>query len=510
MASQLKQFDIEKLTGKVYTPGDVASLMLDEVGFGVNDESWGLLVDPACGDGAFLVAAANRILGSNLDRRSKKVALSELHGWDLDEEAIEKCREKLETLAVNSGITNVAWNLEVRDALDLDHVEAQSNRFKFVVANPPYVRIQHLDVETRKFLAANYSYCSVGSTDIYLAFIELGERLISDTGKACFITPNSFLNSDAGRPLRQAWAKSRKLSKLINFGHHQIFPNASTYNAIFTFSNIDHEFLSFENWSYPLKSIEVKLVSFTELELRPIWNLNVELVDEASLRLRDICSIHVGLQTLADKVFFVTPFEDDGYLVSIKSRINGETYKIEKSALRVAIKASKLASTPVDVLNRERLVWPYGDLKSAGSKALDETTFKMSFPHAFAYLLAHKGILDARDNGAVNPAGWYAFARQQGIRSQFQGKIVFPPMVENPTFVLMTQKDVAIYSGYFILSKYPLSEVLDVLNSPELSEWVNATGRDFRGGWKSMSKKLLEDFPIPERYLRRFESDRLF
>lgn len=510
MASQLKEFDVEKLTGRIYTPEDVVALILDEVGFGGDASRFGLLVDPACGDGAFLISAALRILNSNVTPEEKRLYLSELHGWDIDAEAVEKCRHRLEELAQSFGINGIDWQVRLADALSLDHAVENSGRFDFVVANPPYVRIQHLDVETRAFLVDNYSYCGSGSTDIFFAFIELGERLLSRKGKAGYITPNSFLNSEAGKPLRKAWALNKKPIKLMNFGHYQVFTNASTYNAIFTFSNDRQDSLTYENWSYPLKHLNSKKVSFEELATRGIWNLDVEAPLDGGIKLRDICSIHVGIQTLADKVYFVTPLEDHGETISIKSRIDNEIYQIEKGALRRAVKASKLASTSLDFLMKERVIWPYGDLGTSGSQAMEEIEFLEKFPLTLNYLKAHKKTLDARDNGALNPAGWYAFARQQGIRTQFQEKIVFPPMVETPRFFLIPDTDVVIYSGYFILSKYDLGNVLEVLESDELEQWVRATGRDFRGGWKSMSKKLLDDFPVPQRFESQFQSNKLF
>jgi predicted RNA methylase len=510
MASQLKSFDIEKLTGRVYTPRPIVELILNEVGYHPAPSNLPTLIDPSCGDGAFLFAAAERILQTIKDTEVAKLGLERIYGWDIDVQAIEICKQRLSELALSFGISKVNWNISVNDSLNPDLSAKFEGFFDFVVANPPYVRIQHLDIETRKYLINNFRYCSAGSTDIFYAFFELAEQVLSTHGKAGFITPNSFLNSDAGSPLRESWAQRQIVSKIMNFGHHQIFENASTYNAVSFFGKEPYSQLIYENWQYPLNQVSGDTVAYDSLKTRKIWNLDFKLHESHTITLKQICSIHVGIQTLADKVFFIEPnrFEDE--FTYFNSKVNGLEYKIENALLRKSLKASKLGSTSVDRLTGERVIWPYPDVVTPGSRALEEIELRYQFPLAYKYLGEHRELLDARDNGEPNRAGWFAFSRQQGLTTQFQRKIVFPPMVEKPCFFLIENPSIVIYSGYFILSKFPLELVLEVLNSPELYDWVKATGRDFRGGWKSMSKKLLDGFPIPERFKHNFQADTLF
>jgi hypothetical protein len=511
MASKLKNFDVEKLTGKVYTPGDVVQLMLDEVGFGVNNREFGKIVDPACGDGAFLSEIVKRILNSNLERDQKSEFLEQIFGWDIDENAIRECQAKLDALVKDHKLNPVSWNISVCDALDPDFSLANQGKFDFVVANPPYVRIQHLDLETRRFLVNEYGYCKAGSTDIYYAFIELGEKLLSKKGKAAFITPNSFLGSEAGVPLRMSWSKVNRLSKLMNFGHHQIFANASTYNAIFFFDSDRHSNFSYERWAYPLQKESAKKIEYSNIVEGASWNFDYEYATSGStLRLKDICSIHVGIQTLADKVFFITPTSSQSGLVVFNSKVNGEEYEIEEEILKPAMKVSRMSSIPPHQLLKERIIWPYPKDLGKSTAAITDDEMLQRFPLALKYLTEHRGLLDDRDNGASNPAGWYAFARQQGLKTQFQPKIVFPPMVEKPMFLPIDDPSVVIYSGYFILSSQSTETIMAILQSKEMESWVTATGRDLRGGWKSMSKKILDDFPIPDHLARNLVLETLF
>jgi predicted RNA methylase len=511
MASKLKKFDIEKLTGKVYTPQDIVQLILDEVGFRENNRKFGSIVDPACGDGAFLTEIVKRILNSKLEVQSKIESLEQVFGWDIDQEAVSQCKQKLDDLVKEHELNPVSWNIRVADALDPEFYDSKIGNFDFVVANPPYVRIQHLDQETRKFLTSHYEYCQAGSTDIYFAFIELGEKLLSKMGKAGYITPNSFLGSEAGSPLRRSWSRSNRLSKLINFGHHQIFANASTYNAIFFFDSAKHSNFSYERWTYPLRMESSKDISYSNLDVGSAWNFDYDYANSRStLRLKDICSIHVGIQTLADKVFFVTPHSADSGVATFTSKVNGKEYSIEEELLKPAMKVSRISSIPPSQLLKERIIWPYAKDLGKSSAAIPDEEFRVLFPLAYKYFTEHRMLLDDRDNGAINPAGWYAFARQQGLKSQFQPKIVFPPMVEKPTFLVIDDPEVIVYSGYFILTKQSAETLMTILMSKEMESWVAATGRDLRGGWKSMSKKILDDFPIPDYLAKGLIPDTLF
>jgi methylase of polypeptide subunit release factors len=511
MASKLKNFDIEKLTGKVYTPPEIVDLILDEVGFKSTNSEFGTIVDPACGDGAFLNAVVNRILSSSLSDAEKSNCLENVYGWDIDQDAIDLCKGNLNKIVQSHGLNPISWNIRIADALDSEFVEINSGKFDYVVANPPYVRIQHLDLETRKYLVEKYDYCKSGSTDIYFAFIELGEKLLNKNGKAGYITPNSFLGSEAGIPLRSSWATSKRLTKLLNFGHHQIFTNASTYNAVFFFDLHQHSEFSYERWSYPLEIEAQKSIQYENLKTYSTWNFDYEFAGSPSkLKLKDICSIHVGIQTLADKVFFLHPLATEDGFVTFRSRVNGKEYKIEENLLKPAMKVSRISSISASKLMEERILWPYPEKLGQSTAAISEEKMSQDYPLAYEYLCDHRDLLDNRDNGAPNPGGWFAFARQQGLKSQFQPKIVFPPMVEKPVFVALNDPNVVVYSGYFILSDQSPTAIMAILNSKEMDSWVTATGRDLRGGWKSMSKKILEDFPIPDYLATELVVDSLF
>jgi adenine-specific DNA-methyltransferase len=116
--------------------------------------------------------------------------------------------------------------------------EKYKKRFHFIIGNPPYIRIQHLPVEQRKFIQKQFSFCQSGSTDAYLAFFQLASMLLAEDGTCGFITPNSWLTSETGKPLRAYFEQNQHLSRITNYGTIPVFGNTATYSAITIFGKI--------------------------------------------------------------------------------------------------------------------------------------------------------------------------------------------------------------------------------------------------------------------------------
>ena len=126
----------QKQNGIVYTPRWLVNLILDAVGF---DGSKGRLLDPSCGDGAFLEAAAERIVA--------KCGKAELVGIEINPKAAQQCRKRLS----NHG---VPFEILCQDALYAKNLGS----FDFVVGNPPYVRIQHLGKNRRERIQRSFRF----------------------------------------------------------------------------------------------------------------------------------------------------------------------------------------------------------------------------------------------------------------------------------------------------------------------------------------------------------------
>jgi hypothetical protein len=127
---------------------------------------------------------------------------------------------------------------------------------------------------------------------------------------------------------------------------------------------------------------------------------------------------------------------------------------------------------------------------------IPEVELQQKYPLAYNYLLSVKSELDKRDNGNPNSVTWYAFGRSQGLDTSFGAKIIFSPMNYRPNFVYYDNPECTFYSGYCIKYDGDVKNLLVQLNSDRMQEFISASSRDFRGGWKAYNKKIIENFEV--------------
>jgi len=492
MASLTRIYDRKKLLGQVYTPAHIVDKILDEVGMTSDHFLGKKVLDPACGDGRFLVSVVQRIIEISPTDSLKK-NLEVVYGWDIDAEALELCRAALDKEIASVGIS-VDWNLFHRDALL--QWQTRPGNFDYIIGNPPYIRIQNLPKNQRVYLQEHYTFCKSGSTDTYVAFFELANHLLNTTGVCGYITPNSYFFSETARPLRQFFQVNRNLLLITNFGSFRVFENTGTYAAITVFNKKQQADFRYElsNASYEYKG---RVIDFQELANFDLWQLSISppsITTNRSVRLGDICKISVGITTLSDKVFLFTILDTLSVThVRAVSKL-GVVAILEKSILKPVIKASRIK--PGQESTTEYILFPYRKNSEGKNTILPEEILRADYPCTYQYLISQKSKLDKRDNGKKNPVSWYAFGRAQSLDSGFGRKIVFSPMNKTPTFVLAKNPEATVYSGYFIKYAGNLEKLLPLLNSEDMASYIQIAGRDFRGGWKGYSKKIVENFLI--------------
>ena len=253
---------------RAHTPKSVEPAHVTEYQFWLawQAELSGLRVcDPACGSGAFLVAAFDVLKEAytQLHLKLRELAPQELllidishqilnrnlFGVDINAESIEitklslwlKTAELGRQLAGleanfyqgNSLVSDPAldplafdWPTRLTDGFGGD----LSGGFDVVLGNPPYVR-QELFSDLKPHLQAHYSSYH-GVADLYVYFYELGLRLLKDGGRLGFISSSSFFKTSSGEPLRRLLLQNCQLEALVDFGDWQVFEGVTTYPAI--------------------------------------------------------------------------------------------------------------------------------------------------------------------------------------------------------------------------------------------------------------------------------------
>lgn len=489
MGSLVKSYKQQKLQGQIYTPEFIVKKILNDVGY-TNFKILGKdIIDPACGDGRFLIEIVRRIVEHSSEDKLVE-NLSKVHGWDIDPTAVAHCRSNLNQIIEHLGLA-IDWNVRVCNSLHLLSESSLKGRFDFVIGNPPYIRIQHLDVVTREFIQQNFAFCKKGSTDCYVAFFELALHLMSNDGICGFITPNTYFYTATSKLMRDKLVSAGFVKQLTNYGSIQIFDNVSTYSAITIITKVYHQDFTFED-AYTKYDFISQQVEIANIDGR-IWQLsNSKSADLQGIPLKQISKIHVGLTTLCDKAYFfpTKPYKDD--LVIANTKLKGEV-KLEAAIVRPLIKASKYRGNDQDIT--EYALFPYQWAESA-YRIIPESKLKSEFPLAYSYLLDIKQDLDKRDNGKVNSVAWYAYGRNQGINLPRGEKILFSPMNKYPNFLRCAIEDALFYSGYCLLYFGDTNDLLEQLNSDKMANYISMSSRDFRGGWKAYNKQIVQDFTV--------------
>lgn len=232
-----------KHSGAVYTPSETVGTVLDIAGYTPDADIVGKsILEPSCGDGAFLVEIAARLLtaceraGMSRDEMRRHL-IDDVHAIEIDADECERACERVCDAARGFGVDvapSQLSNIRTGDAIVtligelVDDGSCGSRAFDFVVGNPPYVRIHNADTSVMRRL----SWCAEGMTDMYYAFFELGYRLLSRDGILCYIAPSSWFTSKAGRAMRDELRESHSLSEIVDYGHEQVFDGITAYTAI--------------------------------------------------------------------------------------------------------------------------------------------------------------------------------------------------------------------------------------------------------------------------------------
>lgn len=481
----------KKKDGQIFTPRPIVYRMLDDIlGWGKLKYENGRvywpnvrkhIIDNSCGDGGFLCAIVDTYchnVGITTRRGQQQIVeLLEtyIHGIELDPVAYEKCIKNLDRVAELNGIKGVKWDIRNCDALSCQDYDG---RMDFVVANPPYIRTHDLDCDL-----SGYTFTSEGMKDIYLAFYELGFRMLNETGQMCYITPSSWFTSGAGRRMRGYIIENQNLAYVEDYGHTQVFENATTYVAITKFNkekNETVEYVSIEEtgdkdgyWkSLPLTIswkdmiIDGKFYFGTKKQLDWMWEISEY---SKGLKKEDKAfEVKNGYATLADDVFIDRDI----------SMVCNKDYAIP------VIKASTGVET--------YCIYPY----DRDGKLISEEHFKLKSGFDYNRLLRQKEKLEAR----ATDEPWYAFGRTQAINDTYKDKWAVKSIVKKISDCqpVHAPAGTGVYGGLYILPKNVEGDARDylmgVLKSQDFLNYVKMLGKYKSGGYYTYSSKELENY----------------
>lgn len=188
MAAPLSSLDVAGL-GQVFTPSAVVEAML------ALKRKVGRVLEPSCGDGAFL----RRLPGAL--------------GIEIDPRQAPPGARVMDFFALPA-----------------------SERFASIVGNPPYVRYQDIAPATR---AQTADSVLDGRANLYLFFIEKCLAHLEPGGELIFITPRDFLKATSAVRLNRLLYAAGTITDFIDLGDLKIFDGATPNCAIWRFARDD-------------------------------------------------------------------------------------------------------------------------------------------------------------------------------------------------------------------------------------------------------------------------------
>lgn len=176
--------------GQVFTPPAIVDCMHALV------RNSGRVLEPACGDGAFLRHFPDA-LGIEIDPRHAPPGAEVMNFFEL----------------------------------------AKDEFFATIIGNPPYVRYQEISPGTRRL--AGDSVLDKRA-NLYLFFIEKCIRHLEPGGELIFITPRDLLQATSAVPLNRLLFAEGTITDFIDLGDSRLFDGATPNCAIWRFERGNH------------------------------------------------------------------------------------------------------------------------------------------------------------------------------------------------------------------------------------------------------------------------------
>ena len=241
--------------------------------------------------------------------------------------------------------------------------------FDVIVGNPPYIRIQTLkewaplEVEYYK---RRYRAAGKGNYDINVVFVEKGLSLLNERGRLGFILPNKFLATDYGQPLRETIAERQALSALVDFGHEQVFDQATIYTCLLFLSGSQSSSFDFvrvkpssQTLAGPVEFNELPAGSLTGDAWLMATGQQTSIAEKLRAQAVELLSLPAmmsrGSSSGDDSVFVLQRTPAPGKYLTV----DGETVALEDDALRIPLFATDFNRYRFTPRSEKVIVFPY-------------------------------------------------------------------------------------------------------------------------------------------------------
>lgn len=210
--SQFVSLEHRKKFAQFFTPFTIAQFMAKWITANKNLQT---VLDPAFGLGIFARAI----------RQTNKECL--ITGFDIDENILQQATDIFDV--------DKNTSIQLKDYMFNDW----KNRYDGIICNPPYFKFHDYENKTTlKEIEEKLGLKLNGFTNLYTLFLLKSAYQLNVGGRAAYIIPSEFLNSDYGKQVKSYLIKNKLLRYIIIFDFEKnVFDDALTTASILLFAN---------------------------------------------------------------------------------------------------------------------------------------------------------------------------------------------------------------------------------------------------------------------------------
>lgn len=463
---------------QIFTPADIVARMLDLAGYG-NNLIGKTVLENSCGDGEFLVQIVEYYIRDAIRSGMPLEAICrglerDIVAYEIDEELIVICKNRLDALALKYNISDVRWNIH-RVSFLADGVAGQ---YDYIIGNPPYIAYPDLPEDERKKIKSTFLTCKKGKFDYSYAFIEKSINMLAAGGKLVYIIPSNLFKNVFAEELRKLL--KRDLTTVIDFPQDRVFSGVLVSPAIIAVEkNTDSDQLNYT------KIIGEKATTNLVYKKKLVGKWIFDAVNAEGRSVGKHFKVSNSIATLCNRVFVLK----DGHFESNLYCIGGD--RIESAILK---KTTGPKSKRSKKRKEEYLIFPYRYDQNGILAHYTEEEMREHFPFAMQYLDKHKTELEARD--ADESAKWFEYGRSQALHNPPQKMIMISSVISEDTKAYLLEDGEIPYAGLYIIptGKITLEYLLKKLNSKAFKDYISCVGVSVSGSSKRITTKDIENF----------------
>lgn len=468
------------------------------------------IFDPACGSGEFLREVLRQL------KLRRDTRLIKLIGWDISDAA---CAMAKFVLAIEQrDMPDVTIDIRQADALAEDQV--WPDEVDMVLMNPPFVSLLDMPLEQRHRIREILGKYAGPRLDVSHAFILKAVTCLRDGGILGSILPASFLISDSAEQLRNHIGSEMAPRLIARLGSQLLFPgalvDAACYVAIKT-SALRTPTIAF--WADARRSSTTdglrmlrKLRYWEKPDQYPISDhgfsiyMHPDLGKEVATwspppyrswklyenmgrlpQVQHLFDVYLGIRTGHNKAFLIPRVEWEALPTS------------EQGYFRPAVVNDAIEDGQLNITRY--VFYPYGDYAIRTEAELTQV-----IPTYFEkYLLPHRTELLTRYG--IASTSWWTLSRARNWREINNVKLVSKYFGGGGSFAFDSRGEFVVVQGLsWELKKAPSASMqrkiylayLAILNSSFFSELLAATSHQISGGQWNLSKRYVENIPLPD------------